>query len=126
MQLQEAIVQDGVEDRVVLAGRLSDATLHVLFERANLFCLPSTYRSEAFGVVLLEAMTYGLPIVATDIPGSGVPWVNQHGFSGLNVASGDAKALADACNQILRSEELRSRLSKGARQRFVAEFTEDV
>ena len=126
LQLQEAIVQDGVEDRVVLAGRLSDATLHVLFERANLFCLPSTYRSEAFGVVLLEAMTYGLPIVATDIPGSGVPWVNQHGFSGLNVASGDAKALADACNQILRSEELRSRLSKGARQRFLAEFTEDV
>lgn len=71
-------------------------------------------------------MTYGLPIVASDIPGSGVPWVNQHGLSGLNVPIGDAKALANACNQILRSEELRSRLSKGARQRFLAEFTEDV
>jgi len=126
-ELHQAIVYGGVEDRVVLAGRLSDAAgLHALFERAALYCLPSTYRAEAFGVVLLEAMTYGLPIVASDIPGSGVPWVNQHGVSGLNVPIGDAKALADACNHILGSEELRSRLSKGARQRFLAEFTEDV
>lgn len=93
---------------------------------ATIYCLPSTYRAEAFGVVLIEAMSYGLPIVASDIPGSGVPWVNQHGVSGLNVAIGDAKALAEACNQILESEDLRSTLSKGARQRFLAEFTEDV
>jgi glycosyltransferase involved in cell wall biosynthesis len=125
-ELQEAIVQCGVEDRVVLAGRVSDTILHALFERATLYCLPSTYRAEAFGVVLVEAMTYGLPIVATDIPGSGVPWVNQHGLCGLNVPIEDAKALADACNQILRSDELRSQLSKGARQRFLSEFTEEV
>ena len=125
-ELQQAIAHGGVEDRVLLAGRLSDAALHALFERATIYCLPSTYRAEAFGVVLLEAMTYGLPIVASDIPGSGVPWVNQHGVSGLNVPIGEEKALAEACNQILGSEELRSKLSKGARQRFLAEFTEDV
>lgn len=125
-ELQQAVEHGGVKDRVVLAGRLSDAALHALFERATLYCLPSTYRAEAFGVVLLEAMAYGLPIVASDIPGSGVPWVNQHGLSGLNVPVGDAKALADACNQILASEELRSSLSQGARQRFLAEFTEEV
>jgi len=116
----------GVQDRVVLAGRLSDAALHTLFERATIYCLPSIYRAEAFGVVLLEAMTYGLPIVATDIPGSGVPWVNQHGSSGLNVPVGDPVALAEACNQILASSELRDRLSEGARRRFAAEFTEEV
>lgn len=125
-ELQQAIEIAGVQDRVVLAGRLSDAALHALFERATLYCLPSTYRAEAFGVVLLEAMTYGLPIVATDIPGSGVPWVNQHGTSGLNVPVGDPVALADACNQILASSELRDRLSEGARQRFTEEFTEEV
>lgn len=125
-ELQEAIELAGVKDRVVLAGRLSDAALHALFERATLYCLPSTYRAEAFGVVLLEAMTYGLPIVATDIPGSGVPWVNQHGTSGFNVPVEDPVALADACNQILASPELRDRLSKGARQRFAAEFTEGL
>lgn len=125
-ELQHAIEQEGLDNLVVLAGRLSDSALHSLFERATLFCLPSTYRAEAFGVVLLEAMTFGLPIVASDITGSGVPWVNQHGVSGLNVPIEDAKALSDACNQILGSEELRSRLSKGGRQRFLAEFTEDV
>jgi glycosyltransferase involved in cell wall biosynthesis len=123
-ELQQAIKSAGVRDRVVLAGRLSDAALHALFERAILYCLPSTYRAEAFGVVLLEAMAYGLPIVASDIPGSGVPWVNQHGLSGLNVPVEDSKALADACNQILTSEVLRRKFSQGARQRYLAEFTE--
>lgn len=125
-ELRQAVEDGGVKDRVVLAGRLSDAALHALFDRATLYCLPSTYRAEAFGVVLLEAMAYSLPIVASDIPGSGVPWVNQHGVSGLNVPVGDPKALADACNQILASEDLRSRLSQGARERYLAEFTEDV
>jgi len=125
-ELQQAVEIAGVGDRVVLAGRLSDAALHALFERATLYCLPSTYRAEAFGVVLLEAMTYGLPIVATDIQGSGVPWVNQHGTSGLNVPVGDPVALAEACNRILALPELRSRLSNGASQRFATEFTEEV
>ncbi len=124
--LHQAIEDSAVQDRVVLAGRRSDAELRSLFERATLFCLPSTYRAEAFGVVLIEAMTYGLPIVASEIPGSGVPWVNQHGVSGLNVPVGDSIALAEACNQILMSPELRKRLSEGARQRFAAEFTEEV
>lgn len=124
--LQQMVEHKGMKDRVLVVGRLSDAALHALFEQATLYCLPSTYRAEAFGVVLLEAMAYGLPIVASDIPGSGVPWVNQHGVSGLNVPVGNPKAFADACNQILASEELRSSLSQGARQRFLAEFTEEV
>ena len=124
--LQQAIDTAGVSDRVLMAGRLSDATLHALFEQAVLYCLPSTYRAEAFGVVLLEAMAYGLPVVATNIPGSGVPWVNQHGTTGLNVPVGDSEALAKTCNQILGSTELQSRLSRGARQRFLTEFTEEI
>jgi glycosyltransferase involved in cell wall biosynthesis len=125
-ELQKAIKHNGVNDHVILAGRLSDAQLHTLFERATLYCLPSNSRAEAFGVVLLEAMAYGLPIVASDIPGSGVPWVNQHGLSGFNVPVGNPKALANSCNQILTSGELRSTLSKSAHQRFLAEFTEEI
>jgi glycosyltransferase involved in cell wall biosynthesis len=124
--LLQTIDENGVKERVFLAGRLSDAELHFLFEQATLFCLPSTYRAEAFGVVLIEAMSYKLPIVASDIPGSGVPWVNKHGVSGLNVKVGDPIALAEACNQILTSSELRASLSEGASQRFFSEFSEDV
>lgn len=124
--LQKSIKDNGVIDRVILVGRCSDDELHALFGRATLFCLPSTYRAEAFGVVLIEAMTYGLPIVASDIPGSGVPWVNQHDVSGLNVPVGDPIALAEACNQILTTIELRNKLSHGSRQRYEKEFTEKV
>ena len=125
-KLQQQIEIAGVSDRVVLAGRVSYSALQTFFNQAALYCLPSISRAEAFGVVLLEAMSYGLPVVATDIPGSGVPWVNQQGISGLNVPLGNPVALADACNQILASDELRSRLSQGSRQRFLAEFTEEV
>jgi glycosyltransferase involved in cell wall biosynthesis len=124
--LQEAVEKAGVADRVVLTGRLDDSELNAIFERATLYCLPSINRAEAFGVVLLEAMAFGLPIVASDIPGSGVPWVNQHDISGLNFTSGDPIALAHACNKILGSNVFRKNLALGARQRFLSEFTEDV
>lgn len=124
--LKQSIADVGVSDRVLLAGKLSDDELRTLFELATLFCLPSTDRAEAFGVVLIEAMSYSLPIVASEISGSGVPWVNQHAISGLNTLVGNPKELADACNHILASDKLRSQLSEGARARFLAEFTEDV
>lgn len=124
--LQALIDAAGVADKVMLAGRQSDVVLRALFQRAELFCLPSVERSEAFGVVLIEAMSHGLPVVTTQIPGSGVPWVNAHGVSGLNVPVGDAKALAAACNEILVSGALRARLAQGARERFEREFTEQV
>lgn len=123
--LMRTICAANVADRVHLAGRLSDKALHELFNRSSLYCLPSVARSEAFGVVLLEAMAYGLPIVATNIPGSGVPWVNQNGVSGINVPVADPAALANACNQILSSSHMHARLSAGARQRFLNEFTEE-
>lgn len=124
--LEARIIEAGVSDKVILAGRQSDTALRTLFQRAELFCLPSVERSEAFGVVLVEAMSHGLPIVATQIVGSGVPWVNEHGVSGLNVPVGDAAALARACNDILASGTLRARLAQGARERFENEFTEQV
>lgn len=124
-ELQAAIDAGGVAGRVILAGRQSDAALHALFSSAQLYCMPSTYRAEAFGVVLLEAMAYGVPIVATDIPGSAVPWVNAHGVSGVNVPVNDPEALAHACNDILASQEKREVLAQGARQRFISEFTEE-
>lgn len=124
--LRKAVEVANVSGRVILTGRVSDAVLHALFDRATLYCLSSTDRAEAFGVVLLEAMAYGLPIVATKIPGSGVSWVNQHGITGFNVPVKEPICLARACNEILASSELRQRLGRNARQRFLSEFTENV
>lgn len=120
--LQSLTVTERVEDRVILAGVLGKSDLHTLFHKATLLCAPSRSRAEAFGVVLAEAMAYGVPVVATDIPGSGVPWVNQHDISGLNVSVDDPEALAQACAALLTSQALRQRLSAGARRRYLDEF----
>lgn len=123
--LQENVRHLDLEDKVILAGRVGDAVLHSLFKRAALYCLPSTYRAEAFGVVLIEAMSYSLPLVTSKIPGSGVTWVNQHGITGLSVPVGDASAFASAINNILDSDELRNKFSKNSRKRYLDEFTEE-
>lgn len=124
--LKKAIDAAGLSGRVHLVGRQCEDVLAALFHSASLFCLPSIARSEAFGVVLLEAMAYGLPIVATNIEGSGVPWVSQHGVSGINVPVGNSIALANACNQILNSPIDYAKFSEGARQRYLKTFTESA
>lgn len=68
---------------------------------------------------------HSLPIVSTSIFGSGVPWVNANNVGGLNVPVNDPKALAEACNEILGSEELRCQYAKGAMHRYEPEFTVD-
>lgn len=125
-ELQELIEDVGVVDRVMLAGRLEDSDLNALYKKASIYCMPSISRAEAFGVVLPEAMTFSLPVVATEIQGSGVPWVNLHEVSGLNVAPGDADALAQACASLLTNDEKRKCLGMGARHRYETEFSESV
>lgn len=123
-ELEQSVTDAGINTRVIFTGRLSDVALHELFKQARLYCLSSNSKAEAFGVVLLEAMTYGLPIVATKIPGSGVSWVNQHHYSGLNVSINDPQEMAAACNHILGSPDLHRDLTQGSRQRFLDEFQE--
>lgn len=121
--LTKQINQSHLGHKILLAGRVTDEELAALYQNADVFCLPSIERSEAFGVVLLEAMAYGLPIVATNIQGSGVPWVNEHQVSGVNVMPGDANGLAVACSDILEKPALRAKYAGGARARFDANFT---
>lgn len=122
--LQKQINEQNLHSRVVLAGRLEADTLTALQSMATLFCMPSNERSEAFGVALLEAMVWGLPLVATKIDGSGVPWVNLHGQSGLNVPLNDPHALAEALDKLLTNKKLRNELASGSRLRYENLFTE--
>jgi len=86
--------------------------------------LPSIFRSEAFGIVLLEAMACGKPVVSTEL-GTGTSFVNQHGKTGLVVPPNDAKALADAINYLFAQPELRERFGKAARERVETYFCLD-
>lgn len=123
--LTAQIKAQGVENRVMLLGKISDEELPAYYGACDVFCLSSVQRTEAFGIVQIEAMSCGKPLVATRIPQSGVAWVNEDGVSGLNVEPRDAKALAEAIRTITSDEELYHKLSEGAEERFKRIFTRD-
>ena len=114
----------GVEDRVKFLGRVSHADLPAYYQACDVFVLPSIARTETFGVVQVEAMAAGLPVVSTRLP-TGVPWVNQDGVSGLVVAPEDAVALGAALRRLADDHALRQRLADGARRRASALFSRD-
>jgi rhamnosyl/mannosyltransferase len=112
-----------VDDRVEFLGDLPAEELAAWYQAADVFVLPSTHATEAFGVVQVEAMASGVPVVSTDLP-TGVPWVNQHGVTGLVVPPGDAGALAAALTCLLDDPQLRRKLGAAARRRALEEFAE--
>jgi glycosyltransferase involved in cell wall biosynthesis len=116
------IASRGLAGKVHLLGHVPDDDLASHFEACDVFCMPSTVRAEAYGVAMLEAMVMGKPIVASDIPGSAVSWVNCHGETGLNVTAGDSGALAQALNTLLADPARRSVLGQQARERYLNHF----
>jgi len=121
-QLREAAGRHGIADRITFLPPQPDAELAALYHAADVFTLPSVARSEAFGLVQVEAMAAGTPVVSTTLT-TGVPFVNQNGVTGLTVAPGDVAALSDALSRILGDDELRARLGAAARERALSEFT---
>jgi glycosyltransferase involved in cell wall biosynthesis len=105
-----------VEFRGVVTGRAKVE----LFRAVDIFCFPSHYASESFGVVLIEAMSFSLPIVATRW--RGIPEVTGEEGS-LLVAVRDPEALAAALSELLQSPELCARMGRKNRQRFLERFT---
>jgi len=92
-----------------------DLELVHLYQQARALILPSTKRSEAFGMVQTEAMACGTPVISTAIP-TGVPWVNRDNLSGLVIPSDSSAALADAVRR-LEDHSLQKKLSEGALKR---------
>ena len=125
-EMKRQIAEEHLEGRVVLLGRLSDRELEDYYGACDVFCLSSIWKTEAFGMVQIEAMSCGKPVVATEIPGSGVAWVNKHGYSGVNVQPEDSLALANAIKHILADESRYNAYSENARTRYEEHFTKPL
>jgi glycosyltransferase involved in cell wall biosynthesis len=115
--------QAGLAGKVQFLGHVPDEDLPDHFAACDVFCMPSTVRAEAYGVAMLEAMVMARPIVASDIPGSAVPWVNVHERTGFNVAVADPGALAQALTALCRDPGLRQTMGQASRARYLNEFT---
>ena len=112
----------GIDDRVQFPGEVPPQELLSLYHAADLFVLPSVTRAEAFGFVQVEAMASGTPVVSTNLP-SGVPWVNQHGVTGVTVEPGNVAALRSALDSLLADAATRERMGAAGRRRVHKEFT---
>jgi rhamnosyl/mannosyltransferase len=121
-ELQARARELGVADRVAFHGHASADELAGAYRAATALWFPSTARSEAFGVVQVEAMASGCPVINTAIAGSGVPWVCRHDREGLTVPVNDAAALAAAASRLLDEPGLRDRLAAAGRNRAASDF----
>lgn len=112
-ELRRLVHEHRMEDSVDFVGSVDQDRLALWYSAADLCAVPSL--TESFGLVALEAMACGVPVVATRV--GGLQTVVEDGGSGLLVAPGDHAALAEAMEQVLMDHRLRMHLAHGARER---------
>ncbi len=123
-QLRNQVERNNLSTKVYFLGELEERKLVPFFHACDLLVLPSITRNEAFGLVQLEAMACGKPVVSTRLE-TGVQYVNQDGNTGLIVPPRDSEALADAINRLLGDGGLRKRMGIEGRRRVEREFTKE-
>jgi rhamnosyl/mannosyltransferase len=122
-ELRRAAQSYRVSDKVKFLGRVDD--LQKYYRASSVFVLPSISRAEAYGLVQLEAMAAGLPVVNTDLD-TGVPEVSIDGVTGITVPPEDANSLARAINVLLEDVAMRQRMGEAGRVRAHWEFSPEL
>ena len=107
---------------VIFAGQVSDDEKVALIRRCRALVLPSHLRSEAYGMVLVEASMFGRPMISCEL-GTGTSFVNTNGETGFVVEPGCADALAAAMNRLIADEGLATRMGVAARARYERLFS---
>ena len=123
-QWQNLAVRLGLADRVFFVGQHVE-DLPAYYHACDLFVLPSSHRSEAFGLVQVEAMACGRAVICTEL-GTGTSYVNVDGETGLVVAPRDPGALAQGINRLLGDDQLRAQMGEKAKLRAAREFSHEV
>lgn len=113
-------------DKFRLLGEVPEAVKHALLASCDVLCLPSIHRSEAFGVVLLEAMRYGRPCVVSDLPGSGMPWVVEEAGAGVLACPGKPESWREAIMGLKNDPGFLRSLGTAGRLALSRRFAVDV
>ena len=117
--LKAELAHPDLGDRVRFEGYIPDDELQRRYAECDIFVAPSRY--ESFGLIALEAMRYGKPVIAADAGGLGE--VFEDGAEGLMFPNGDVAALIRALERLTTDAQLRDRLGRAARARFLRSYT---
>ncbi|WP_108947094.1 glycosyltransferase [Shewanella halifaxensis] len=107
---------------VTFTGSVSNSVLDNWYAWCDLICLPSIERTEAFGLVILEAAKRKKPALVTDVKGSGMSWVVDDAITGWVVRAGDADSLRSKIVSIIKNKESCTELGSAAYQKFLSSF----
>lgn len=117
-ELKRHAVALSISSRVSFRGSLSDEDLEAAWAWSDCFCLPSVERTEAFGIVLLEAMARGKACIVSDVPGSGMGWLVEEGVTGLKVEPANAQAMSDSLHAAQNDREALERMGLAGQAKF--------
>ncbi|MEW5759840.1 MAG: glycosyltransferase family 4 protein [Candidatus Thermoplasmatota archaeon] len=120
-QLADIIEKFGLENKVELIGKVDSSTLPKYYSACNVFVLPSVSRLEAFGLVLLEAMACGKPVVASDMPG--IREILKEGENGFLIEPFNAKKLAEKLNVLISDKKFAESLGANGRKIVEEKFS---
>lgn len=115
-RIKSFVMNNNLEQKISFLGRVSDDSLKKIYEDSDIFILPSLH--ETFGIVLLEAMSFGLPIVATDV--GAIPELVSDDENGVLVRPDDPYSLANAMRQLMLSPDKRKKLGNKGYEFIVA------
>lgn len=115
-----------VNDKIIFTGKVDDKTRNTFYKICDIFVLPSINRGEAFGISLLEAMSFGKPLITTRIKGSGMNSINKHLTTGLVLEPSNPKQLALAINRLLKNDKFREKMGKFSKKRFLKYFKKNI
>lgn len=111
-----------IDYKVKIIPEVDEKTLQEYYKLCDVFVLPSINKTEAYGLVQIEAMACGKPVICTDLA-TGTTFINKHNVTGLVVPPQDAKSLAQAINKIITDEDLMMTFGVNGRKRAFLEFT---
>jgi glycosyltransferase involved in cell wall biosynthesis len=115
------VASRGIQERVTLSGELTGPDKWEAFASADAFCFPSHHPTETFGIVLLEALSFSLPVVATRWRGTAD--IVEDGCNGFLVPIGDARSLASRMGDLIANPAHRREMGNEGRRRFLDQFT---
>jgi glycosyltransferase involved in cell wall biosynthesis len=122
-ELRAALESAGMGERAVFLGTRSGADKFSCFAASDVFCYPTYFEAETFGLVLVEAMQCELPVVATRW--RGVPTSVEDGVNGYLVPIRDSTALAERLRQLLEDPALARAMGRRGREIYLERFTEE-